>query len=116
MTAKSDRVAGKAVLRNLINLDKVFIAITEIQESEGFIIMPEIFRLEGYVFFFYANEGNEPMHVHVRRGGGYAKFWIEPLELDYAKGLKTKEIVRAEILITENLETIQRKWNNVFGT
>lgn len=33
--------------------------------------MPEIFRLEGYVFFFYANEGNEPMHV--RRGGGYAK-------------------------------------------
>ena len=46
--------------------------------------MPEIFRLEGYVFFFYANEGNEPMHVHVRRGGGYAKFWLEPLELDYA--------------------------------
>jgi hypothetical protein len=66
--------------------------------------MPEIFRLEGYVFFFYANEGNEPMHVHVRRGGGYAKFWLEPLELDYAKGLKTKEIVRAEIIITENLE------------
>ena len=52
--------------------------------------MPEIFRLEGYVFFFYANEGNEHMHVHVRRGGGYAKFWLEPLELDYAKGLKTK--------------------------
>ena len=38
------------------------------------------------------------------------------LELDYAKNLKTKEIVRAEILITENLETIRRKWNNVFGT
>jgi hypothetical protein len=78
--------------------------------------MPEIFRLEGYVFFFYANEGNEPMHVHVRRGGGYGKFWLEPLELDYAKGLKTKEIVRAEILITENLETIRRKWYDVFGT
>ena len=104
------------VLRNLINLDQVFVAIAEIQENKSFIIMPEIFRLEGYVFFFYANEGNEPMHVHVRRGGGYAKFWIEPLELDYAKGLKTKEIVRAEILITENLETIGRKWNNVFGT
>ncbi len=116
MWSECDRVSGKAVLRNLINLDKIFIAITEIQESEGFIIMPEIFRLEGYVFFFYANEGNEPMHVHVRRGGGYAKFWIEPLELDYAKGLKTKEIVRAEILITENIETIRRKWNNVFGT
>ncbi len=115
MWSECDSVSGKAVLRNLINLNKVFTAITEIQESEGFIIIPEIFRLEGYVFFFYANEGNEPMHVHVRRGGGYAKFWIEPLELDYAKGLKTKEIVRAEILITENIETIRRKWNNVFG-
>jgi hypothetical protein len=114
--SECDSVSGKAVLRNLINLNKVFTAITEIQESEGFIIIPEIFRLEGYVFFFYANEGNEPMHVHVRRGGGYAKFWIEPLELDYAKGLKTKEIVRAEILITENIETIRRKLNNVFGT
>ncbi|TRU72411.1 MAG: DUF4160 domain-containing protein [Microcystis viridis Mv_BB_P_19951000_S69] len=78
--------------------------------------MPEIFRLEGYVFFFYANEGNEPIHVHVRRGGGYAKFWLEPLELDYAKGLKTQEIVRAEIIITENLEIIRRKWHDVFGT
>ena len=82
----------------------------------SFNLTPEIFRLEGYVFFFYANEGNEPMHVHVRRGGGYAKFWLEPLELDYAKGLKTKEIVRAEIIITENLETIRRKWHDVFGT
>ncbi|CCI14544.1 Genome sequencing data, contig C313 (modular protein) [Microcystis aeruginosa PCC 9806] len=79
-------------------------------------VKPEIFRLEGYVFFFYANEGNEPMHVHVRRGGGYAKFWLEPLELDYAKGLKTKEIVRAEVIITENIEIIRRKWHDVFGT
>lgn len=77
--------------------------------------MPEIFRTEGYVFFFYANEGQEPMHVHVRHGGGYAKFWIEPLELDYAKGLKTKEIVRAEKLIVDNLDLIRSKWQNVFG-
>ena len=68
------------------------------------------------MFSFSMPEGNEPIHVHVRRGGGYAKFWLEPLELDYAKGLKTKEIVRAEIIITENLETIRRKWHDVFGT
>jgi len=29
--------------------------------------MPEIFRELGFVFFFYANEGNEPIHVHVRK-------------------------------------------------
>jgi hypothetical protein len=38
------------------------------------------------------------------------------LELDYAKNLKTKEIVRAEILIIENIAIIRRKWNNVFDT
>ena len=39
--------------------------------------MAEVFRTEGYVFYFYSNEGQEPMHIHVRRAGGFAKFWIE---------------------------------------
>ncbi len=77
--------------------------------------MPEVFRSEGYVFFFYANEGHEPIHVHVRRAGGFAKFWLEPLELDWARGLKTQELVRAEALITENAQQIREKWNEVFG-
>jgi hypothetical protein len=50
--------------------------------------MPEAFRAEGYVFFFYANEGNEPMHIHVRRAGGFAKFWLEPLELARHRDLR----------------------------
>jgi hypothetical protein len=75
--------------------------------------MPEVFRFEGYVFFFYANEGQEPMHVHVRKAGGFAKFWIEPLLLDSSQGLKTKELARAEELISENIELVRRKWNEV---
>ena len=55
--------------------------------------MPEVFRIEGYVFYFYANEGHEPVHIHVRRGGGFAKFWIEPLELAWAKGLKQRSVI-----------------------
>jgi Domain of unknown function (DUF4160) len=77
--------------------------------------MPEVFRSEGYVFFFYANEGHEPIHVHVRRAGGFAKFWLEPLELDWAQGLKTQELVRAETLIAENAQRIREKWNETFG-
>jgi hypothetical protein len=49
--------------------------------------MPEVFRTEGYVFSFYSNEGNEPLHVHVRRAGGFAKFWLEPIGLDYSQGM-----------------------------
>ena len=50
---------------------------------------------------------------HVRRAGGFAKFWIEPLLLDSSQGMKTRELARAEELISENIELIWRKWSEV---
>ena len=76
--------------------------------------MPEVFRTEGYLFFFYANEGTEPMHIHVRKAGGFAKFWLEPVVLDFSHGMKTRELARAEELINVNLDMIRRRWNEVF--
>jgi hypothetical protein len=35
--------------------------------------MPTILLINGYRFFFYAGDGNEPPHVHVERGDGIAK-------------------------------------------
>jgi hypothetical protein len=35
--------------------------------------MPEVFRELGFVFFFYANESIEPMHIHVRKAGWFRK-------------------------------------------
>jgi hypothetical protein len=77
--------------------------------------MPEIFRSFGFVFFFYSNEGQEPIHVHVRTAGGFAKFWIDPLELDFCQGMKTSDIQQAEQLILEHLEIITKKWNEIHG-
>ena len=31
------------------------------------------------MFFFYAEEGTEPPHVHVDKGDGSAKLWLQPL-------------------------------------
>lgn len=76
--------------------------------------MPEVFRSEGFVFYFYSNEGSEPMHIHVRKAGGFAKFWLEPLTLDHAQGLKSKDLVRAEELISDHMDEIRRKWNETF--
>ena len=78
--------------------------------------MPEIFRTRGFVFFFYANEGNEPVHVHVRKAGGFGKFWLEPVELYYAQGIKVGDLSQAEELIRENIELIRGKWHEVHGT
>jgi hypothetical protein len=69
--------------------------------------MPEIFRINGFVFYFYANEGTEPMHVHVRRGGGFAKFWMEPISLDYSQGLSPRELNQAEVAIDQNQHKIK---------
>ena len=63
--------------------------------------------------FFYANEGHEPMHVHVRKAGGFAKFWIDPVTLDFSEGMKIRELARAEELINERVELIRSKWNEV---
>lgn len=35
--------------------------------------MPTVHREAGYVFYFYAEEGIEPPHVHVDKGDGTAK-------------------------------------------
>jgi hypothetical protein len=75
--------------------------------------MPEVFRAEGYVVFFYANEGHEPMHVHVRKAGGFAKFWVDPVTLDFSEGMKPRELVRAEELIAERVGLIRERWNEV---
>lgn len=57
--------------------------------------MPEVFRKYGFVFFFYSNEGGEPMHIHVRKAGGFAKFWIEPVELEFAQAMKISDLKTA---------------------
>jgi hypothetical protein len=38
--------------------------------------MPTILRLDGYRFFFFSNENNEPPHIHVEFGDKLAKYWL----------------------------------------
>jgi hypothetical protein len=72
--------------------------------------MPKIFEQDGYVFFFYSNE-HEPIHVHVRYGGGEAVFRVVPeIELRESEGLKVRELAKAEQLAAQNREVIVRKW------
>jgi len=49
-------------------------------------LMPTLLRVEGFRFFLFSNEGQEPPHVHVSKGDGVAKLWLAPLQLAYARG------------------------------
>ena len=73
--------------------------------------MPSIFEKDGYQFFFYSND-HEPIHVHVRKGGGEAVFLIEgEVSLRESEGLKVSELSRAEAIAEEHKELILQKWN-----
>jgi len=78
--------------------------------------VPRLLAVEGFRFFFFSNERSEPPHVHVERGDGVAKFWLEPVALDSSSGLKTQELRRARILVVEHQTTFREKWRERFGT
>ena len=38
--------------------------------------MPTILVINGWRFFFFANEGNEPIHIHGKNAEKNCKYWI----------------------------------------
>ena len=80
--------------------------------------MPKVFEWNGYIFFFFSNEGNpvEPCHIHVRKGDGIAKYWIDDMvTLDSSWGMTSKELNTLAIKIEEQRELIMERWNEFFG-
>ena len=54
--------------------------------------MPTVLNVDGFRFFFYSDEGNEPCHIHVIKGGGKAKIRLKPTyEEAYFYGFTTAE-------------------------
>ena len=39
--------------------------------------MPTILFVMGWRFFFYSNEGNEPIHIHCRKAEKECKYWLD---------------------------------------
>ena len=78
--------------------------------------MPTIFHnLQGYRVFFFSLDRGEPMHVHVARDRGYAKYWMRPLELARSRNFRSHELYEITRLIEENRAEIERRWNEHFS-
>ncbi|MCK5463385.1 MAG: DUF4160 domain-containing protein, partial [Bacteroidales bacterium] len=52
--------------------------------------MPTVLRVKGYRFFFFSNEGNEPIHIHVEKAESYVKFWLDPIRIAFEFGFNSK--------------------------
>ena len=76
--------------------------------------MPTILVLFGWRLFFYANEGNEPMHVHCRKGDMECKFWIIDDSFDivetFAYGMSPKDKREVRQIVFQHFDYIVDEW------
>jgi superfamily II DNA or RNA helicase len=78
--------------------------------------MPTAFTQNGIRFFFYSNENEEPIHVHVEKGDAIGKIWLEPaVKIAYFDGFTASERRAIIQIVSENEVTLRNKWNEHFS-
>lgn len=77
--------------------------------------MPTILNLNGYRFFFFSMEGQEPPHIHIESGEKVCKFWIDPVRLAYSCRLKQHELNKIKIIVIEYRKYFLEKWYEHFS-
>ncbi len=77
--------------------------------------MPTVHRWRGYRFYFYSHEPNEPPHVHVDRGGGSAKFWLDPVRLARNIGFTQPQLRVLAAEVERNRAALLEAWHGYFG-
>jgi len=77
--------------------------------------MPTVLIVRGYRFFFWSNENDEPMHVHVEKGGSEGKIWLMPrIRVAYIHGFTMKEQKVIIDIVAQNILTLKQKWDEYF--
>jgi len=76
--------------------------------------MPTILMISGWRFFFYANERNEPIHIHCRKAEGEAKYWldVDGFEAIEAQGYNMSPADRRTVrrIIFDHFDYIVSEW------
>lgn len=78
--------------------------------------MPVVLRSQGYRFEFYASDGGEPAHIHVKKNGKHAKFWLRPtVSLEFSRRFRAHEVNEIARLVSKNREAFLEFWDAFFG-
>jgi hypothetical protein len=80
--------------------------------------MPTILFISGWRIYFWANEGNEPIHVHAEKSDMECKYWMDVDKFEITEALSfnmtpqaTREVKR---IIYEHFDYIVIEWNRFF--
>ncbi|MCL4707818.1 DUF4160 domain-containing protein [bacterium] len=78
--------------------------------------MPSILFIRGWRFFFYANERNEPPHIHARKGDADCKYWLhsDTYEIKEAHAYKLSPADRRTVrkIIFDNFDYILSEYES----
>ena len=75
----------------------------------------EYLRAKRYRFFFYSAEGDEPCHVHVKKGKGDGKIWLEPEQKEeYLVDFKSQEKKQIRKIVREQRDYFIQRWYEYF--
>jgi hypothetical protein len=81
--------------------------------------MPTVLYIYGWRFFFYSNEGNEPIHIHAEKGDIECKFWILIDEVDikevFAYNLTPAAQKEVRKIIFQHFDIIVQAWETFFN-
>ncbi len=77
--------------------------------------MPTILLTQGFRFFFFSGEENEPPHIHVEHGDKVAKYWLQPVNLSSSESFRSHELKKVRLLVIEHRELFLEKWYEHFS-
>ena len=77
--------------------------------------MPTVLRVGTYRFFFYSSDGGEPYHIHVQRDDSIAKFWLDPIRVEYSISFGAAELRRIRSIIVDNRAVLVERWDEYFN-
>lgn len=77
--------------------------------------MPTILNTDGFRFFFFSDEGNEPCHIHVAKNSARGKIWLLPeIEENYYYGFNEQEKRKIRDLVKKHYQYLINKWDEFF--
>ncbi|MFA5263837.1 MAG: DUF4160 domain-containing protein [Opitutaceae bacterium] len=79
--------------------------------------MPTVIFLFGWRFFFYSDEGNEPLHIHCEKAEKEAKFWLDErtraITVSFAHNFSSRDMKEVKNIIGQYFEEIIKSWKEV---
>lgn len=72
---------------------------------------PTVFRKSGFAFMMYFPPmEHPPAHVHVRKGGVTATFWLADGSVRSAGRMRSVDVARAQRIVASRLPQLMQSW------